>query len=89
MPKIEIYTSPLCGYCHMAKKLFKLKQAQFEEINMLANPKKHSEMEVRSQRKTIPHIFINEERIGGFDDLYALEQQGKLDSLLVPATVMQ
>ena len=83
MPKIEIYTSPLCGYCHMAKRLLKQKQVEFEEINVLANPFKRSQMEKRSQRRTVPQIFINDEHIGGFDDLYALDQKNQLDPLLV------
>jgi len=83
MPKVEIYTSPLCGYCHMAKKLLKQKQVDFKEINVLANPIKRSQMEKRSQRRTVPQIFINDEHIGGFDDIYGLEKQGKLDALLV------
>ena len=83
MPKIEIYTSPLCGYCHMAKRLLKQKQVEFDEINVLANPIKRSQMEKRSQRRTVPQIFINGGHIGGFDDLYALDQKGQLDPLLV------
>ncbi len=82
MPKIDIYTSPLCGYCHMAKRLLKQKQAEFEEINVLANPFSRREMEKRSQRRTVPQIFINDEHIGGFDDLYALDKAGQLDDLL-------
>ena len=89
MPKIEIYTSPLCGYCHMAKRLLKQKQVEFEEINVLANPIKRSQMEKRSQRRTVPQIFINDEHVGGFDDLYALEQEGQLDSRLVSPSVAE
>ena len=89
MPKIEIYTSPLCGYCHMAKRLLKQKQVEFEEINVLANPSQRSQMEKRSQRRTVPQIFINDEHVGGFDDLYALEQHGQLDSRLASPSVSE
>ena len=82
MPKIEIYTSPLCGYCHMAKRLLNQKDVEFEEINVMGNLIKRSQMKKRAQRTSVPQIFIDDNHIGGFDDLYALEQSGQLDPLL-------
>ncbi|MGR3461809.1 MAG: glutaredoxin 3 [Roseovarius sp.] len=83
MPPIEIYTSPLCGFCHAAKRLLKQKGAAFSEINVLAQPKRKAEMMGRaSGRHTVPQIFIGETHVGGCDELYALDRAGKLDTLL-------
>lgn len=86
MPKIKIYASPLCGYCHMAKRLLKQKNVEFDEINVFGNPFKRAEMTRLSNRRTVPQIFIDDTHIGGFDDLYALEKSGKLDPLLTGAS---
>ena len=83
MKQIEIYTSPLCGFCHAAKRLLNQKGANFEEINVLANPSRKSEMITRANGgRTVPQIFIGDTHVGGCDDLYELERAGKLDSLL-------
>jgi len=83
MPQIEIYSSPLCGFCHAAKRLLKQKGAAFSEINVLTQPKRKSEMMDRAGgRHTVPQIFIGETHVGGCDELYALERAGKLDTLL-------
>ncbi|MCK0151234.1 glutaredoxin 3 [Marivita sp. S6314] len=83
MQNIEIYTSPLCGFCHAAKRLLNQKGVTFTEINVLTNPKRKPEMIQRANGKTsVPQIFIGETHVGGCDDLYALERAGKLDALL-------
>lgn len=83
MPQIEIYTSPLCGFCHSAKKLLTQKGASFTEINVLTNPDRKPEMIKRANGgRTVPQIFIGDTHVGGCDDLYALERAGKLDPLL-------
>lgn len=83
MQTIEIYTSPTCGYCHAAKRLLTQKGAAFSEINVLAHPEKRPEMEKRAHgRRTVPQIFIGGTHIGGCDDLYALDDAGKLDPML-------
>ena len=83
MPQIEIYSSPLCGFCHAAKRLLKKKGAAFSEINVLAQPKRKAEMMDRAGgRHTVPQIFIGETHVGGCDELYALDRAGKLDTLL-------
>ncbi len=82
MAKIEIYTTPFCGYCARAKSLLDSKGASYEETDVMMDDKKRAEMRERSQRSTVPQIFINGQHVGGSDDLAALEQAGKLDALL-------
>lgn len=82
MPKIEIYTTAVCPYCDRAKQLLKSKNAEYIEIRIDQEETKREEMMTRSQRRSVPQIFIDDKHIGGSDDLYALEQAGKLDDLL-------
>ena len=82
MAKIEIYTSPWCGYCARAKGLLEKKGAAYTEMDVIEDDAKRAEMRTRSRRTTVPQIFINGQHIGGSDELTALEQAGKLDSLL-------
>ncbi|SEO09355.1 glutaredoxin 3 [Salinihabitans flavidus] len=85
MNAIEIYTSPLCGFCHAAKRLLKQKGAEFEEIDIWAEPDRKPEMIQRADGgRTVPQIFIGNTHVGGCDELYALERAGKLDPLLAP-----
>ncbi|EDZ45390.1 MULTISPECIES: glutaredoxin 3 [Leisingera] len=83
MKTVEIYTSPLCGYCHAAKRLLNQKGVAFSEVNVLEEPERKAEMIQRANgSRTVPQIFIGGTHVGGCDDLYALEQAGKLDPLL-------
>jgi glutaredoxin 3 len=82
MAKIEMYTTPFCGYCARAKNLLEKKGAAYEEVDVMMDEKKRSEMRERAKRSTVPQIFINGQYIGGSDELAALEQAGKLDVLL-------
>ena len=82
MAKIEIYTTPWCGYCARAKALLEKKGAAYEETDVMEDAVKRTEMRERSRRTTVPQIFINGQHIGGSDELAALEQAGKLDALL-------
>lgn len=83
MKPIEIYTSPLCGFCHAAKRLLNQKGADFTEIDVLADPTRKPEMINRANGRTsVPQIFVGETHVGGCDDLYELERAGKLDPLL-------
>ncbi len=83
MPQIEIYTSPLCGYCHAAKRMLVDKGVSYSEIDVAADPAKRQEMMGRAGgRHTVPQIFISDLHIGGYDDMAALERTGKLDPLL-------
>lgn len=82
MAKIEIYTTPFCGYCARAKGLLDSKGAAYDETDVMMDDKKRTEMRERAKRSTVPQIFINGQHIGGSDELAALEQAGKLDALL-------
>ncbi len=83
MQSVEIYTSPMCGFCHAAKRLLKDKGVAFNEINVWADPKRKPEMIQRANGgRTVPQIFVGDIHVGGCDDLYALERAGKLDALL-------
>jgi len=82
MARITVYTTRFCPYCHMAKELLRKKGTTFEEIDV-------SQRELRAEmcakaggRHTVPQIWIGEQHIGGCDDLYALDREGKLDLLL-------
>jgi len=82
MARIEIYTTPWCGYCARAKALLEKKGATYEETDVMEDAAKRAEMRERSKRSTVPQIFINGQHIGGSDELAALEQAGRLDALL-------
>lgn len=82
MPKVEIYTTPTCPYCHAAKALLGEKGVAFEEIAVL-DPALREAMTQRAHgRRTVPQIFIGDTHVGGYDDMAALDRQGKLDPLL-------
>lgn len=83
MPKITMYMKPTCPYCQRAAELLDEKGAYYESINLLQQPERRDEMIERAHgRTTVPQIFIGETHVGGCDDLYALEDDGKLDALL-------
>jgi len=82
MTKVTIYTTPICPYCQMAKRLLSKKGVSFEEINVMGNPALRAEMEAKAGRRTGPQIWIGDRHIGGCDDLYELEAAGKLEPLL-------
>ncbi|MFT4961741.1 MAG: glutaredoxin 3 [Paracoccaceae bacterium] len=83
MQPVEIYTSPMCGFCHAAKRLLKQKDVNFSEINVLTNPDRKPEMIQRANGgRTVPQVFVGDIHVGGCDELFALERAGKLDALL-------
>jgi len=83
MARVEIYTSPLCGYCHAAKRLLAKKGVEFEEVNVITNPGKRGEMMDRAGGRTsVPQIFINGQHVGGSDELHELDFDGELDPML-------
>jgi glutaredoxin 3 len=83
MADIEIYSSPICGFCYRAKSLLDQKGASFQEIDVLMNGERKKEMMKRAGgRHTVPQIFINDMHVGGCDELYALDRTGELDKLL-------
>jgi glutaredoxin 3 len=83
LPRIEIYTTPFCGYCARAKSLLKRHKVKFEEIDVFMDAERRSEMTRRAKgRYTVPQIFIDGVGIGGSDELHALEAAGRLDKML-------
>ena len=83
MKPVEIYTTPLCGYCHAAKRLLTQKGVAFTEFDVSRDNDLRATMMQRSNGgRTVPQIFIGGNPIGGCDDLYALDDAGKLDPLL-------
>lgn len=82
MAKVTIYTTPICPYCQMAKQLLARKGASFEEIDVMGKPALRAEMQTKSGRTTVPQIWIGAQHVGGCDDLYELDAQGRLDAML-------
>ncbi|MGL1921353.1 MAG: glutaredoxin 3 [Hyphomicrobiales bacterium] len=83
MAKVEIYTTPTCPYCVRAKALLKSKNVDFTEINVVADANVKAKMIKRAEgARSVPQIFIDNEHIGGCDDLFALESKNALDILL-------
>ena len=83
MRPVEIYTTPTCGYCAAAKRLLARKGIAFSEIDVSRDPALRMAMTQRAGgRRTVPQIFVGDRHVGGCDDLYALDEAGKLDPLL-------
>lgn len=82
MVPVEMYTTPLCGYCHAAKRLLDAKGASYVDRDVSRDRELRAEMERRSGRRTTPQIWIGETHVGGYDDLAALEREGRLNDLL-------
>ena len=82
-PRVEIYTSPLCGFCTAAKRLLTGKGVSFTEIDLARSPDRRPEMLRRAGgHHTVPQIFVGDTHVGGCDELYALDRAGRLDPLL-------
>lgn len=82
--KVVVYSTSVCPYCVRAKQLLERKGVAYNEINLSTEaPEVRLELMQRTNHRTVPQIFINDQFIGGFDQLYALEREGKLDELLV------
>lgn len=82
MAEVVIYTTRICPYCVRAKQLFQRKGISYQEIDVSADQELRLKLVARTKQRTVPQIFINDQHIGGCDDLYALERQGALDPLL-------
>lgn len=83
MAKVEIYSSPWCGYCMRAKRLLDAKGVAYEDIDIDADSARRNEMASRAGgRRTVPQIFIGEQAIGGYTDLVDLDKRGQLDPML-------
>jgi glutaredoxin 3 len=81
-PVVTLYVSDWCPYCQRAKSLLTQKQVIFNEINVDDDAKFREEMTARSNRRTVPQIFIGDKHVGGCDDLFALDRSGELDRLI-------
>jgi len=79
---VIMYGKLLCPYCMMAKRLLKRKGVNYNEISVSWNRKRWDQMKQKSGGNTVPQIFINDEPIGGYDDIVALDQTGELDQKL-------
>ncbi|MCP4616092.1 MAG: glutaredoxin 3 [Bradyrhizobium sp.] len=89
MAGIEIYTRPGCGYCTAAKSLLTRKNAPFTELSTSVDPDYRDQMYQRAgSGVTFPQIFIGKTHVGGCDELYALDREGKLDSLIASEGVL-
>lgn len=83
MKTVEIYTTPICPYCHAAKRLLQKKGVAYVETDVSRDPALRRAMMARAGgRHTVPQIFIGGTHVGGCDDLHALDHQGRLDPLL-------
>jgi glutaredoxin 3 len=81
-PKVLMYATAACPFCQSAERLLLAKGARIEKIRVDLEPERRAEMMKKSGRRTVPQIWIGGRHIGGCDDLYALEREGKLDPLL-------
>ena len=84
-PKITIYTTPYCPYCHSAKALLKRKGAAFDEIDVQEPALRQRMVVLAHGQRTVPQIFIGGTHVGGSDELHDLDREGGLDPLLVTA----
>jgi glutaredoxin 3 len=82
MPEVLIYTTNICPYCVMAKRLLDKKGVKYTEINVDSKPGLREEMMSRTKRRTVPQIYIGDFHVGGCDELYALDRDNQLDRLL-------
>ncbi|GGA34834.1 glutaredoxin 3 [Pelagibacterium lentulum] len=82
MNKVEIYTTPTCPYCHAAKALLDGKGIGYEEISVVDAELRAAMTQRANGRRTVPQVFVGPTHVGGFDDLAALEREGKLEPLL-------
>lgn len=82
MTDVVIYTTQVCPYCVRAKQLFQRKGVSYREVDVSFDQAERMALVARTKQRTVPQIFINDQHIGGCDDLYALERSGQLDPLL-------
>ena len=81
-PKITMYSTAVCPYCVRAERLLESKGVAVQKIRVDLDPEERIKMMERTGRRTVPQIYVGDTHVGGFDDLYALDQAGKLDPLL-------
>ena len=81
-PEITIYSTAVCPYCVAAKNFFKSKGLEWTEIRIDQDADARSRMLARTQRTSVPQIFVNEVHVGGYDDMMAMQRKGELEPLL-------
>ena len=82
MANVVIYTTRVCPYCVRAKHLLTQKGATYREVDVSHDHEQRMALMARTKMRTVPQIFINDEFIGGCDELYAMERAGLLDARL-------
>jgi len=82
MAKVEIYTAMMCPFCTRAVSLLKRKGVNYKEVDVTFSPKQRKAMAQRAGQRSVPQIWINDDHVGGSDDLFALDSAGKLDEML-------
>ena len=81
-PEITIYSTAVCPYCVAAKNFFKSKGLDWTEIRIDQDADARAHMQARTQRTSVPQIFVNEVHVGGYDDMMAMQRKGELEPLL-------
>jgi len=82
MPNVVVYLTPHCPYCTRARRLLEKKGVEYSIIDVASDGRLWEEMIERSRRYTVPQIFIDDLHVGGFDDMAALDLEGRLDEVL-------
>ena len=80
--QVVMYTTAVCPYCVRAERLLESKGVKIEKIRVDLDPEQKTIMMEKTKRRTVPQIYVGDTHVGGFDDLYALDQAGRLDPLL-------
>ncbi|WP_308923439.1 glutaredoxin 3 [Janthinobacterium sp. J1-1] len=79
---VIVYSTAVCPYCIRAERLLEAKGVTVQKVRVDLDPAERVKMMERTGRRTVPQIYVGDTHVGGFDDLYALDQAGKLDPLL-------
>lgn len=82
MNRVLVYSTRICPYCMMAKRLLQMKGVKYDEVMVDLDTQRRDEMMQRSGRRTVPQIFVGDTHVGGYEDLAALDRAGRLDPLL-------
>jgi glutaredoxin 3 len=83
MKAVTLYATPFCSYCALARRLLADKGVAFEEVDLSAEPERRAEMAGRAKGSlSVPQLFVGDEHVGGFSELWELDRAGKLDPLL-------
>ena len=82
-PRVLMYSTAVCPYCVRAEQLLRARGVdEIEKVRVDLDPERRTEMMEKTARRTVPQIFVGDTHVGGCEDLYELDHQGKLDPLL-------